>query len=189
MRGAVAAAAAACWCSIAWSTAAYTPALSRHYSNEDYQFSVEIPIGLPGCISDVSNNGVDILLDRRSTCYNNYSKRPFVDVSANYNAAGEADTPAGLVKIYCRARKAQKTSILRGWTLGGRAASGCLQHLGQGRIFLDLITLRKTDPDNPEVWITISAQLTTTESRFRNDMRQFREIVRTIRIAPNGPLK
>jgi hypothetical protein len=79
--------------------------------------------------------------------------------------------------------------MLNGWMLGGRAASGCLQHLGREEIFIDLITLRKTDPDEPEIWIQITAQLTTTPSRYAQDMRTFRGIVRTIRIAPDGPLK
>ncbi|MGH7061912.1 MAG: hypothetical protein ACREFH_16110, partial [Stellaceae bacterium] len=144
---------AICWHYTTVWAGPYMPTSSRFYSNLGYEFSVVIPIGLLGCVSEETNNGVDILLDRRLSCDNNYRNGRFVDVSANYNAAGEADTPAGLAKIYCRARKAQKTSVLNGWTLGGRAASGCLQHLGRGQIFLDLIVLRKTDPDKPEVWI------------------------------------
>ncbi len=50
------------------------------------------------------------------------------------------------------------------------------------------MTLRKNDPQNPEAWIEVDAYLSTTTARYEH-MRVFREIVRTVRIAPVGPLE
>ena len=178
-----------CLVAIVLPAAAYVPAPNRHYSNVDYEFSVDIPDGLRGCLSEHTNHGVDILLDRRSTCDSDYDRRPYVDVSANYNAAVESDTAKGLARIYCRDRAARQVVWLKGWTLGGRKAAGCRQSFDGDRILVDLMTLRKTDPQNPEVWIEVGAALTTTTVRYKRDMRLFRRIVQTVRIAPDGPLK
>ncbi len=175
-------------CATVWA-GGYMPAPSRHYSNLDYEFSVEIPVGLLGCVTKETNNGVDILLDRHLSCDDDYRNRRFVDVSANYNTAGEASTPSELAKVYCRDDEAREIFRLKGWRLGGRSASGCRVYFNSGIIIIKLMTLRKTDPRNPEVWITVNAQLTTSSSRYAQDMRLFRKIVRTIRIAPDGPLK
>ena len=42
---------------------------------------------------------------------------------------------------------------------------------------------------DPEAWIEIGAYLSTTAARYDRDLRIFREIVPTVRIAPDGPLK
>jgi hypothetical protein len=78
---------------------------------------------------------------------------------------------------------------LQNWTLGGRAAAGCRLYLDRDGIELKLMTLRKTDPQASEAWIEVGAYLSTTASRYDHDIREFRKIVRTVRIAPDGPQK
>ena len=141
------------------------------------------------CVSDATDQGIDILLDHNLHCDSDYEDQPYVDVSANYNAAGEADTSTGLAKIFCEDKEARRIVWLKGWTLGGRAAAGCRQYFNNNLIRIQLIALRETDPRNPEVWIMISADLTTTTSRYRRDMHVFRDVVRAVRIGPDGPLK
>lgn len=171
------------------SCAAEIPLHSRHYKNEDYQFSVDIPDHLLACVSENTNHGVDILLDDRPGCGSVTDQRPYADVFASYNVATNAVTPQMLARVYCGYEKAQRTVWLGGRTLGGRMAAGCRQYFKDGQITVTIATQRKTEPENPEAWIDISASLTTTASRYKSDMRVFREIVRTVRIAPDGPQK
>jgi hypothetical protein len=169
--------------------AALVPAPSRHYESSEYEFSAEVPRGLLACVSDATDHGIDILLDRSLRCDSDYEDRPYVDISANYNVATNAITPNMLARVYCRYREAERTIWLSGWTLGGRHAAGCRQYFNDGRITVEIVTQRKTEPRNAEIWIDISASLTTTASRYERDMREFRKIVQTIRIAPDGPQK
>ena len=103
--------------------------------------------------------------------------------------ASEVVTPRGLARVDCSYRPSQRTVWLSGWKLGGRDAAGCRQYFKDGRITEEITTIRKTEPNNPEIWIDVSAYLTTSSARYDRDMRVFRQIVRTIRIAPDGPLK
>jgi hypothetical protein len=169
--------------------AALVPAPSRHYESSEYEFSVEVPRGLLACVSDATDHGIDILLDRSLRCDRGYEDRPYVDIFASYNVATNAVTPQMLAQVHCGYEKAERTVWLSGWTLGGRHAFGCRQYFNDGRITVEIVTQRKTKPLDPEIWIDISASLTTTVFRYERDMRVFREIVRTVRIAPDGPLK
>ena len=92
-----------------------------------------------------------------------------------------------LARVYCGYDKARRTVWLSGLILGGRPAAGCRQYFWGDRITVIVATQRKTEPENPEIWIDISASLTTTASRYNHDMRAFRKIVETVRIAPDGP--
>ncbi len=163
------------------------PTSSKHYQNADYDFSVDIPDNLLGCVSEDTNHGVSIFLDDRANC--NDEHRPYVGVFANYNVATNAVTPRKLAVVYCGYQEAERTMWLIGWTLGRRAAAGCLQYFKDGRITVEIVTQRKTEPGNSEIWIDISAYLSTTAARYDRDMPAFRQIVRTVQIAPDGPLK
>lgn len=72
-------------------------------------------------------------------------------------------------------------------TLGGRMAAGCRLYYDDNKIEIKLMTLRRTDPQNPEAWILAGAYLSTTAARYDRDMREFRKIVEAVRIAPDGP--
>jgi hypothetical protein len=180
---------AAVLATVALPCAAEIPTRSQHYSNPDYQFSADIPDHLLGCVSENTDHGVDILLDHQPGCGTVTDQRPYADVFASYNVATNAVTPQMLAQVHCGYEKAERTVWLSGWTLGGRHASGCRQYFNDGRITVEIVTQRKTEPLDPEIWIDISASLTTTVFRYERDMRVFREIVRTVRIAPDGPLK
>jgi hypothetical protein len=169
------------------SAQAEIPAPSKHYQNSDYEFSVDIPVHFLGCVSEDTNHGVAIFLDNREGCGGEH--RPYVGVFANYNVATDAVTPRSLARVYCGYEKAERTVELSGWTISGRDAAGCRQYFKDGRITVEIVTQRKTEPLDPEIWIDISASLTTTVFRYERDMRVFREIVRTVRIAPDGPQK
>jgi hypothetical protein len=165
------------------------PATNQHYGNVDLQFSVDIPDHLLGCVSEDTNHGVEIFLDGRSGCDGGYELRPRAAVFAEYNVASDAVTPRGLARVDCGYQPSQRTVWLSGWKLGGRDAAGCRQYFKDGRITEEITTIRKTEPNNPEIWIDIAAYLSTTAARYDRDMRTFRQIVRTVRIAPDGPLK
>lgn len=169
--------------------AALIPAPTPHYDNPNYDFSVDVPKQLLACVSDATNHGIDILLDLNLHCNRDYSNSPYVDIYGSYNVATNAVTAQMLARIYCGYEKAQRTVWLSGWTLGGRMAAGCRQYFKDGQITVTIATQRKTEPENPEAWINISASLTTTASRYKSDMRVFREIVQMVRIAPDGPRK
>ena len=51
------------------------------------------------------------------------------------------------------------------------------------------MTLRKTDAQDSEAWIEVGAFLSTTASRYKRDLLDFRNILQTVRIAPDGPQK
>jgi hypothetical protein len=174
---------------IVYAAAALVPASSGHYESSQYEFSVEVPKGLLACVSDATDHGIDILLARDLRCEDDYEYQPYVDVSANYNVATDAVTPKMLARLYCRHEKAERTVWLAEWTLGGRPTEGCRQYFKDGRITVQIVTQRKTEPRDSERWIDVSASMTTTISRYERDMRVFRQIVRTVRIAPDGPLK
>ena len=169
--------------------AAEIPTHSQHYQNPDYQFSADVPDHLLGCVSENTDHGIDILLDHRPGCGSVTDQRPYADVFASYNVATNADTPQMLAQVHCGYEKAERTVWLSGWRLDGRDAVGCRQYFKDGRITVEIVTQRKTEPRNPEIWIDISASLTTTASRYDHDMRVFRQIVRTVRIAPDDPLR
>ena len=169
--------------------AALIPAPSRHYESSEYEFSVEVPRGLHACVSDATDQGIDILLDHSLRCDRDYENEPFVDISASYNVAAKAITPKMLARVYCGYEKSDRTVQVTGWTLSGRVAAGCRQYFKDGRITVVIATQRKTAPRDLEAWIDISASLTTTAPRYDRDMRVFRKIVNTIRIAPDGPQK
>ncbi len=174
---------------ISLSCAAEIPIRSQHYDNPKYQFSVDIPDHLLGCVSENTDHGIDILLDHRPGCGSVTDQRPYADVFASYNVATNAVTPQMLARVYCGYEKAGRTVWLSGWILGNRDAAGCRQYFKDGRITVEIVTQRTTEPRNPEIWIDISASLTTTASRYERDLRVFRQIVRTVRIAPDGPLE
>jgi len=169
--------------------AAEIPARSAHYSNPEYQFSVDIPDHLLGCVSENTDHGVDILLDHNPGCGRVTDQRPYVGVFANYNVATNAVTPRELARVYCNYDRSERTVWLSDWKLSGRDAAGCRQYFNDGQITLEITTLRRTEPHNPEIWIDVSAYLRTTASRYERDIREFRKIVQTIRIAPDGPQK
>lgn len=174
---------------ISQACAAEIPLHSQRYSNIDYQFSVNIPAHLTACVSEDTNNGVEISLDHEIGCDKITNKPPFATVFANYNVATGVKTQEGLAKLNCYGPEVRGTILLSNWALGGRHAGGCRLYLDQDEIEVKLMTLRKTDPQNPEAWVEVGAYLSTTTARYESDMRKFREIVRTIRIAPDGPLK
>ena len=174
---------------ISQACAAEIPLHSQHYSNTDYRFSVNIPTRLTACVSEGTNNGVAISLDHETGCDKITNNPPFATVFANYNVATGVKTQEGLAKLNCYGPEVRRTTLLNNWTIGGRPAGGCRLYLDQNEIEVKLMTLRKTDTQNPEAWIEIGAYLSTTTARYERDMRVFRQIVRTIRIAPDGPLE
>jgi hypothetical protein len=94
-----------------------------------------------------------------------------------------------MAKLNCYGPEVRRTVLFNNWTLGGRPAGGCRLDLDRNEIEVKLMTLRKTDPQDPEAWIEVGAYLSTTTARYEHDMRVFRQIVRTVRIAPDGPLE
>jgi hypothetical protein len=150
---------------------------------------ISLPDHLLGCVSENTDHGIDILLDHRPGCGSITDQRPYADVFASYNVATNAVTPQMLAQVRCGYEKTERTVWLSGWRLGDRDAAGCRQYFKDGRIRVEIVTQRKTEPRNPEIWIDLSASLTTTASRYEHDMSVFRKIVRTVRIAPDGPLE
>lgn len=166
---------------------AEVPIRSQHYSNSKYEFSVDIPDHLLGCASENTDDGVAFPLSSRTECRTVTDHPGYATVYGSYNVASGAKTPRELARLYCRGPEVKRVAPLNDWTLGGRAAAGCRLYLDRGGIEVKLITLRKTDPKNPEAWIEIGAYLSTTAARYEHDLREFRKIVESIRIAPDGP--
>jgi hypothetical protein len=166
----------------------------QHYQNFDYQFSVRLPKGFPACVSPATNHGVAIYLDRRVRCNDSNDHVPYIDLDAEYNVGSEvqtpdqrpARTPFRLALIECRERAAGRTEWLPRVRLGGRQAAGCKQFFSNGQVSIFLITLRKT-PESADEWIEVSAYLATTADRYRNDIRVFRKVLKTVWIHPDGP--
>jgi hypothetical protein len=165
------------------------PTGSPHYDNSKYQFSVDIPDHLLGCVSENTDDGIAIPLNDHTGCETVTDHPPYATVYGSYNVATGVKTPGGLARLYCRGPEVRRAVPLRNWTLGGRAAAGCRLYLDRDRIEMSLMTFRKTDPQASEAWIEVGAYLSTTASRYESDMRKFREIVRTVRIAPDGRQK
>jgi hypothetical protein len=84
---------------ISQACAAEIPLHSQHYSNTDYQFSVNIPARLTACVSEDTNNGVEISLDHGTVCDKITNNPPFATVFANYNVATGVKTQKGLAKL------------------------------------------------------------------------------------------
>jgi hypothetical protein len=79
--------------------AAEIPTRSHRYSNADYQFSVDIPNHLQGCVSKDTNDGVEIPLDYSTGCAVVTTRPPFATVFANYNVATGVNTLEGLATL------------------------------------------------------------------------------------------
>jgi hypothetical protein len=161
---------------------------SRYYQNVDYGFSVQIPGRLPGCVSDGANHGVEILLDHRARCDGD-ERAPHVAVYADYNMPGDADTPERRARIDCPDPDARKVVLLKGWVLSGREAAGCRTYFDRHKILVDIFTFRKTDARDPGGWIVVGAALTTSIGRYNRDLREFRKVIKAIRIATDGALE
>lgn len=155
----------------------------RHYQNMDYGFSIEIPDHLSGCVSeDGANHGVAILLDPRSHCGDD-DRMPHINVYADYNMPGDADTPERLAQIDCPDPTAREVVFLKGWFLGSRKAAGCRKIFGRDKILVDLFTFRGARS------IIVGADMITTTARYDRDMGEFRRLVQSIRVAPDEPRK
>lgn len=160
---------------------------ARQYRNVDYEFSVDIPPSLRGCMTSPPNpnHGLWIPLDR-TRCDESDQRSADIDVSADYNAAGDADTAEGLAAIECRWRRARHIVWLKGERISGRKAAGCRRQFDDGHIEVTFIVLRKTNRTNPLSWIQISADLITTPARYAADMRTFRRVRRGVWVHPDG---
>lgn len=158
----------------------------RLYINVDYQFSVELPQGYPACVSEHTNHGVEILLDAQARCEADHWDMPRIMVFANYNVATEAETPTRLAHFLCGYRVSRRIARLRRTTFGGRNAAGCRRYLDEGKLSVEIATLRKTDRWAMH-WIEVSAELETTADRYARDMRVFRRVLKTVWIHPDGP--
>ena len=180
---------AAAFVSIAPPCSADIPMTMQVYQNSKYRFSVDIPDHLLGCLSENTDDGVAIPLDRHTDCNRVTDDPPFTTVYGSYNVATGAKTAAELARLYCRGPELTQVVWLTDWTLGGKPAAGCRLYTKGGGIEVMLMTLRKTDPRDPEAWIEIGAYLSTTGARYERDLREFRAIVRSVRIAPDGPQK
>jgi hypothetical protein len=180
---------AAALVTVALPCSADIPASSQHYNNSKYQFSVEIPNYLLGCVSENTDDGVAIPLDNHTGCKSVTDHPPYATVYGSYNVATRVKTADELARLYCRGPEVWRTVSLRNWTLGGRTAAGCRLYVDRDGIEIKLMTLRKTDPQDSEAWIEVGAYLSTTASRYDRDLRVFRKIMQTIRIAPDRPRK
>jgi hypothetical protein len=156
------------------------------YQNSDYQFSVKLPHGFLACVGEITNHGIVMLLDRKARCNGPYDNIRHIDVAADYNAAGDADTAWGLAEIECRWQMARHIVWLNDERISGRKAAGCSRSFADGRIEVTYIVLCKTGPD-PLSWIEISADLITTPARYAADMRVFRRVLPGIWVHPDGP--
>jgi hypothetical protein len=160
---------------------------SRRYSNVDYQFAVNIPHGLRGCMTarPNPNHGLWIPLDR-SRCDDPDERPPYIGIHADYNAAGDADTAAGLAAIECHWRMPRHIVWLHDERISGRKAAGCRRSFDDGHLEVAFIVLRKTGR-NPLSWIEISADLITTPARYTGDMHVFQQVLRGVWVHPDGP--
>jgi hypothetical protein len=100
----------------------------RLYINVDYQFSAELPRGYPACVSEHTNHGVEILLDRQAG-WKDDDGVPHIVLFANYNVATEAETPERLAHFECGYRTFQRIVWLRRVTFGRRKAAGCRRYM------------------------------------------------------------
>src|SRR5216684_1039982 len=120
----------------------------KHYENEKYQFSVDLPAGFPACVSEHTNHGLVIYLDRGVRCRDANDGAAYIGVFANYNT-GEMRTLARLARIGCGPSPfdpaPQRVEWVHGATLGGRKATGCRQDFAGGGVLVSVLTLRKTD--------------------------------------------
>jgi len=169
---------------------AQIPAFDRkHYENEKYQFSVDLPQGFVACVSEHTNHGVVIYLDRAVQCRDEHEGVAYVEISANYNSS-EVRTLARLARISCGPSPfepaSRRVEWVRGATLGGRRAAGCRQYFKDGDVSVSIIILRKTDGP-VSGWIEVSAYLRTTLDRYQGDLRIFRRVLKTVWIHPDGP--
>jgi hypothetical protein len=172
-----------------WSAAADLPAPDQQlYRNLDYQFSVQLPRGFLACIGEITNHGIAILLEPHSGCNGNYFEARAIFVNGNSNAAGDADTTWGLAAIQCRYRLARHILWLRGERLSGHKAAGCRRDFSDGHIEVSIFVLRKTERSYLQ-WEQVSADLSTTPSHYRADMRVFRRVLRGIWVHPDGPMR
>lgn len=160
---------------------------TKKYENIDYQFSVEIPRGLRGCMTSAPNpnHGVWLPLDG-APCSAADDQRPYISVNANYNTAEIGNTPQAIAAAECRWRKARQIVWLGDERIGDRKAAGCRRSFADGHIEVSYIVLRKTG-DNPLAWIEVGADLVTTPTRYAADRRVFRRVLRGIRVHPDGP--
>jgi hypothetical protein len=166
-----------------------------HYENIDYQFSLDLPRGLPACVSEHTNHGVSILFDPTITCKEYDGKGRHISVFAEYNVPYEARTATQLARRDCsnpgfprRDPSFQHVEWFRGVTLSARRAAGCRQYFSDGRIAEWIVTLRKTD-DHVWGWVEVAAYLETTVQHYKDDMRIFRKVLNGIWIHPDGPLE
>lgn len=78
------------------SCAAEIPVHSSHYNNSKYEFSMNIPDHLRGCISENTDDGVEIALDRHSGCEHVTDRPPMRRSTAATMSPQGSRAPKGL---------------------------------------------------------------------------------------------
>jgi hypothetical protein len=157
------------------------------YENYNYQFSIVVPGDLHACMnsSPCPNHGIWMPLKGDPGC-EDFPHVPYIAVDAEYNTAEEADTAQGLAAIQCYERGARHTAWLRGEHFGGREAVGCRRDFPDDHVEVSITILRKTGAWAAQ-WIQVNADLATTPSRYEDDMRIFRRVLKRVWIHPDGP--
>jgi len=164
------------------------------YRNWQYGILLPVPSGALACIPPVyvgngADHGAQILLgtDDSTLCAKSSGKR-YVDVWASYTVTDEEKTLHGNLKMACEFEVKRGCSPApAGLRIKGMKTEAGRLDLSDGSIVIILVTMAgkpTPDFDASVPSINYSLSLNTDKQHLDEDLKAFRVILNTIRIAP-----
>lgn len=169
----------------------------RHiYRNTAYGIVLPIPLGTLACMAPVYvgngiDHGINILLGTKdgSLCSKSSGKR-YMGIFAGYNASYETKTLHALLMSDCEAygKSACSPAPADLHLRGMKVEAGRIDHSDAS---IEIILVTQAGKPNPDFdrsvpSINYELNLVTDSQHLQNDLKAFRELLSTIKIAPTG---
>lgn len=155
----------------------------QRYDNEEFGFSVALPVSLSVCtdVAPAPNRGIVVLLQLKASCMQSTSVRK-IRIFGEYNVAGY-DIWTRWANEKCRATPRQShAEILR---LNQLVGTECVVRKDPGVIVHKLFVQRKTVADK-EQWINLEVWVETTSAYEKRDLQSRETILRALELKQPG---
>jgi hypothetical protein len=146
----------------------------RHYRNDEFGFSVQLPRGAATCRGSLGehDHGIDFYLDGgRNGCIG-LEARPYISAGGFYNAADAPTAEAALGEL-CTQRGSRRSESPHGLAIAGLHSAACRASSADGR-WIDLFIAAQSPHGREVAAINYVASLHTMPDRFPRDLDRFR---------------
>jgi hypothetical protein len=169
---------------------------AKTYENSEFGMTVNIPDDLPTCLADKSkDHGPDIFLDRNDNrgCADLQQRRA-IWIFAFFNALDETANLKDFLKWECsQVLNGKCTKAAEGLQIGDAISAAARVDHPNGWIDLVVVTQGQehsnTSHTDTAPTVNYSITLHTTSSKYENDLREFRKLIRTMQISSTLPTR